>query len=405
MKNTNSNIQDIIERAILENQGILRLKPAWVARAFIPPGRRLGLSEDQYNLGERGGICERWLGSVTLADNKISIPDEGLSFLNIESREEVTLKDAIEIAGDLVMGADYNRTHDGLGRLPKIFNYTHRLPYHVHQMQEHAQLVGCNSKEEGYYFLEDVDLGKHPETFFGVHPYIHQQKKYDLLLTHLIEWKDDSILQYARAYQQMPGEGFHVPAGTLHAPGTALTIELQEDSDVLAMLQAQVGETRIDKELLFKDMTSEDRQEFGERRILDMINWEVNGDPYFYENRYTPPVLIEETKQPGGEEYWIFYNTLKFSGKKIVVSPGGKFVKKDRGVYTIFVWRGKGLYGVVPIEGNNPGKDELIVCHTRALQPLEIENTGDLDLLIYQFFGPDINADVPMLPKYPPSPI
>ena len=403
MKTANSNIRASIEKAILENQGILRLKPAWVARDFIPPGRRLGLPEDQYDLGERGGICERWLGSVTLADNKISVPGEGLSFLNVASLEEVTLKDAVEITDDLIMGEDYSRTHDGLGRLPKIFDYADRIPFHMHQMQEHAQLVGCNSKEEGYYFLEDVDLGKHPETFFGVHPYIHQQKKYDVLLKHLIEWKGDSILLHARAFQQVLGDGFHVPAGTLHAPGTALTIELQEDSDVLAMLQAQVGETQIDKELLFKDVTPADRQKYGEKRILDMINWEINGDPYFYENRHTPPILIEETKQTGGEEFWVFYNTLKFSGKKIVVSPSGKFVKRDHGVYTIFVWRGKGLYGKVPVEGMNPAMDELVVCHERAIQPLEIENTGDSDLLIYQFFGPDINPDVPMLPKYPPS--
>jgi len=403
MKKARSNIRAIIGRVILENQGILRLKPAWVARAFIPPGRRLGLPEDQYDLGERGGICERWLGSTTLADNKVSVPDEGLSFLNVRSLEEVTLREAVGVVGDLIMGEDYSRTHSGLERLPKIFDYADRLPFHLHQMQEHAQLVRFNSKEEGYHFLENVDVGRHPETFFGVHPYIYENKKYDVLLKHLIEWKDDSILQHARAYLQMPGDGFHVPAGTLHAPGTALTIELQEDSDVLAMLQAQVGETRIDKELLFKDMTPDDRQKFGERRILDMIDWEVNGDPYFYENRHTPPILDEETMQAGGEEYWIFYNTMKFSGKKIVVHPGGKFVKSDHGVYTIFIWRGKGLYGKVLVEGENPAMDELLVCHERAIRPLEIENTGDSDLLIYQFFGPDINPDVPMLPSYPLS--
>ena len=37
------------------------------------------------------------------------------------------------------------------------------------------KLVGANSKEEAYYFPEDVDLGPHPETFFGVHPYIVQR--------------------------------------------------------------------------------------------------------------------------------------------------------------------------------------------------------------------------------------
>jgi hypothetical protein len=30
-----------------------------------------------------------------------------------------------------------------------------------------------------------------------------------------------------------------------------------------------------------------------------------------------------------------------------------------------------------------------------------VENTGSEDLIIFKFFGPDINLDVPMLPKYP----
>ena len=208
-----------IKAAIDKNDGIFRLRPAWVARVFIPPGKRLGLPESQYDLGERGGICERWIGSTTKADNPVTVEDEGLSFMLLPDGAELRLRDAVEAAGDLIMGAAYNKNHKGLGRLAKIFDYADRLPYHIHQMQEHARLVGCNSKEESYYFLEDVDMGISAETYFGVHPYIAEQKKYDILLPHMKEWKDDSILSHARAYKQMPGDGFHVPAGTLHAPG------------------------------------------------------------------------------------------------------------------------------------------------------------------------------------------
>ncbi len=75
-----------------------------------------------------------------------------------------------------------------------------------------------------------------------------------------MEWKDDLILQHSRAYLLVPGEGFHLPSGVLHAPGTALTIELQEDSDVFAMLQALVAGKIISKDLLFKDVRPEDRK-------------------------------------------------------------------------------------------------------------------------------------------------
>ena len=390
-----------IKAAIDKNDGIFRLKPAWVARVFIPPGKRLGLPESQYDLGERGGICERWIGSTTKADNPVTVEDEGLSFMLLPDGAELRLRDAVEAAGDLIMGAAYNKNHKGLGRLAKIFDYADRLPYHIHQMQEHARLVGCNSKEESYYFLEDVDMGISAETYFGVHPYIAEQKKYDILLPHMKEWKDDSILSHARAYKQMPGDGFHVPAGTLHAPGSALTIELQEDSDVLAMLQAKVGKTDISKSLLFKDVREDDREKYGEEYILQLVDWQVNGDPYFYENRHTPPVLIESTRQTGGKEYWVFYNTTKFSGKRVVILPGETFTTRENGAYNILVWRGEGLFGDVEIEGENSEKDELMICYDRAVQATDIRNTGMRELSIFKFFGPDINPDVPMLKKYP----
>jgi hypothetical protein len=296
------------------------------------------------------------------------------------------------------MGEEYSKNHNGLGRLPKIFDYSERLPYHIHQMQKHAKLVGCNSKEEAYYFPEGVPSGKHPETFFGVHPFIAEQNKQELLLQPMIEWKDDSILQYARAFLQLPGDGFHVPAGTLHAPGTALTIELQEDSDVFAMMQANCGGKVISKDLLFKDVRKEDKEKFGEKIILDMIDWNVCGDPYFYENRHTPPIEISNNNQAA--EHWIFYNTNKFSGKRLIVKPGGKIISREKGIYNILVWKGKGKFGSLAIEAGNFNEDELLITYDAAVKEIEITNTGSEELIIYKFFGPDINDDVPFLPGY-----
>jgi|YNPBryantNP2012_1023418.scaffolds.fasta_scaffold03567_3 hypothetical protein len=394
--------RNIVATALAQGNGILRLEPAWVARDFLPPGKRLGLKEEEYDVGERGWISERWLGSTTKADNRVGPPDEGLSYLAIAGAR-ITLKEAVEVAGDLIMGAEYARTHKGLGRLAKIYDFGARIPFHIHQMEKDARLVGANSKEEAYYFPEDVDLGPHPETFFGVHPYIVQQGKQEILLKYLVEWKDDLILQHSRAYLNVRGEGFHLPAGVLHAPGTALTIELQEDSDVFAMLQAEVAGKIISKELLFKDVRPEDRAAYGERIILQQINWEISGDPYFYENRHTPPVPIPETRQPGGEEAWIYYNTTKFSGKRLIVKPGGRFTSVERGVYNILVWRGKGIYGGYEVEGLNFGRDELLISHDAAVRPLVVENTGNTDLIIFKFFGPDINPDVPRIPPYKPT--
>jgi hypothetical protein len=392
--------RDIVEKALAQGNGIFRLEPAWVARDFLPPGYRLGLKEEDYAVGERGWISERWIGSTTKADNRVGPPDEGLSYLIQEDEaQRVTLKEAVEVAGPAIMGEAYAKTHTGLGRLAKIYDFAARIPYHIHQRQQDAALVGRNSKEEAYYFPEGVDVGPHPETFFGVHPSIVERKQYDVLLPYMVDWNSDLILKHSRAYLLVPGEGFHLPAGGLHAPGTALTIELQEDSDVFAMLQALVAGKIISKELLFKDVRKEDRERLGERAILNQVDWEVSGDPYFYENRHMSPQLVAETQQAGGEEYWIYYNTTKFSGKKLVVKPGQRFRSVDQGVYNVLVWRGRGRYDGHEVKAGDFGYDELLVSHAKATTPLWIENTGAEDLMIIKFFGPDVNLDVPMIPQ------
>ncbi len=388
-----------VEKELSDTDGILRLEPAWVGRDLLPSGRRLGLPDEAYDLGERGEMCERWLGSTTLADNRIGPPDEGLSYLALEDAERITLRDAVEAAPEAIMGTEYAAAHAGLSRLAKIFDYRGRLPLHLHQRQEHAALVGRHSKDEAYYFPPGVDPGPHPETFLGVHPSIVEDKDHEVLLPYLEDWDSDLILRHSTAYIQVPEEGFHVPSGVLHGPGTALTIELQEDSDVFAMLQALNHGKLISKELLWKDVRKEDREGKGERFILELIDWEENGDPYLYENHHLSPQLIEDSRTKGGEEHWIYYSTTKFSGKKLVVRPGRSYVTVDRGVYNILVWSGSGIYGGLEVEGGTPGRDELLVTHERAVEGVEVRNTGRDDLFVIKFFGPDVNPDVPMIER------
>src|SRR5271157_595114 len=64
-------IQSIVEKAMEQGKGILRLAPTWVPRSFCVPGRRLKLHPSDYYSygGDRGGIDERWFSSTTPADN------------------------------------------------------------------------------------------------------------------------------------------------------------------------------------------------------------------------------------------------------------------------------------------------------------------------------------------------
>lgn len=386
-----------VDKLTAQGNGVLRLDPAWVARDWLPPGRRLGLPEDAYAVGERGFICERWLGSTTHADNRIGPEDEGLSYVVGEDGTRVSLADAVAAAPKEVLGASYAAIHSGLGRLPKIYDFGARIPYHIHPRLQHSRRVGRNPKDEAYYFPGGVDMGPHPETFFGVHPWIADQKAYEVLLPYLEDWNSDAILRHARGYVNVEGEGFHVPSGVLHAPGTALTIELQEDSDCLSMFQALNAGKIISKELLFKDVSQEDREKYGERYLLEWVDWEVNGDPYFYENRHLSPQAI--TTAEGVEESWIYYNTTKFTGKRIVLAPGARHVATENGVYNLLVWRGSGRIADHEVAGGEPGRDELLLVHDRAVTPHEYVNTGTTEMEVITFFGPDINTDVPMIPQ------
>jgi hypothetical protein len=382
----------------------LRLKPAWIARTFLTPGKRLGLKDREYAVGRRGFICERWLASETEADNEVKQKDEGLSQLACAGGE-ILLRDAVAACKNAIMGKEYAQDHANLGRLAKLFDYGCRIFFHYHQLRRDAEKLGRTSKEEAYYFPKGVDLGPHPETFFGVHPSIVEQgKQYEILLPYLKNWNDDSILMHSRAYANVPGDGFHLPAGLLHAPGTALTMELQEASDVMGVLQARVEGWKVSKQLLSKDIPPEEYKEKGERAALDQLLWKENGDPYFYEHHHTPPVETDVHGSEGVSEQWIYYNTTRFSGKRLVLKPGAKFSSREKGVYNIFVWRGAGRVGGQEIAGQKFDADELLVTHDAAKAGVLYENTGKADLELFKFFGPDINNDViPWLAEYPGS--
>jgi hypothetical protein len=242
-------------------------------------------------------------------------------------------------------------------------------------------------------------MGPHPESFLGLHPSVADEQNHDLLLPFLERWDSDQILQHSVGYTEVADEGFHIPSGVLHAPGSALTIELQEDSDVFAMLQALNAGTIISKELLWKDVRAEDRATKAERFILELIDWEANGDPYFYEHHHLSPQLVDGSRQDAGEESWIYYDTMKFSGKKLVVHPGSSYVSTDAGVHNVLVWSGSGIYGGLPVQGGDPDRDEVLVTHDRAVRGVEVQNTGREDLLAIKFFGPDVNPHVPMIPR------
>src|SRR3954464_9715009 len=98
----------LINKALEQGRGVVRLMPTWVPRSFCVPGRRLRLHpNDLYALGaHRGGIDERWFSSTTAADNGPGTPaDEGLSYI-VNGGQRATLKDAMNAMGESLLGKE-----------------------------------------------------------------------------------------------------------------------------------------------------------------------------------------------------------------------------------------------------------------------------------------------------------
>src|SRR5215831_451702 len=143
-----------IEEAVNANGGILRLEPCWVPRSFMIPGRRLQLHPDDLYAfgGHRGGINERWFSSTTKASNgPLTGKDEGLSYVQVDYGRRFLLKDALEAAGDLLLGGDVMEREGGWNLLCKFFDNMGPIPHHMHQSDEFAKKVGQKGKPEAYY--------------------------------------------------------------------------------------------------------------------------------------------------------------------------------------------------------------------------------------------------------------
>src|SRR6202521_663380 len=105
LKTVSKKVRSLVEGALSDTGGLLRLAPCWVPRSFLQPGKRLKLHpDDLYAYGlHRGGIDERWFASTTPAANDNRTPDEGLSYVVVGS-ERFTLQEAVAETGALLIG-------------------------------------------------------------------------------------------------------------------------------------------------------------------------------------------------------------------------------------------------------------------------------------------------------------
>ncbi|HLX42651.1 MAG TPA: hypothetical protein VKR43_04420 [Bryobacteraceae bacterium] len=386
-----SNVQDAIDAG----GGILRLEPCWVPRSFMIPGRRLKLHPDDLYAfgGHRGGINERWFSSTTKASNgPAALPDEGLSYVRDGKGDRFLLKEAVEVAGDLLLGSDVMQREGGWNLLCKFFDNMGPIPHHLHQNDEFAKLVGQRGKPEAYYFPPQYNLtpNNFPYTFMGLEPGTTKEQ----LRRCLENWNkgDNGILFHSRAYRLEPGAGWQVNPGILHAPGSLVTYEPQVNSDVFAMFQSEVEGRIIDWSLLTKDVRPEYHHDLD--YLISMLDWDANVNPEFAKTNKVFPKTIASGDN-GYCEKWVTYGTPHYSAKELTVSPGRSVTVRDSAAYGLILTEGHGKFGMhevatpAMIRFGQMTQDELFVTAAAAKEGVRIENTSATDpLVILKHFGP-----------------
>jgi hypothetical protein len=410
LRTVTKQVKGLIEGALADGDGLLRLAPCWVPRSFLQPGQRLKLHpDDLYAYGlNRGGIDERWFASTTPAANENRTPDEGLSYV-IVGGQRCTLAAAVaECGADLIGSKLWNK----YGKWPvysKFFDNMGPIPHHMHQSQKQARLVGQEGKPESYYFPpQHNNVGNNfPYTFFGLEPGTTKAQ----VRNCLERWNqgDNGILDYSRAYRLKTGTGWLVGPGILHAPGSYCTYEPQWGSDVFGMYQSLVEGREVPWSLLVKDMPKSRHHDLD--FIVNQLDWPANVDPNFKDHHYLEPVPEADTRKAGYVDRWIVYGRINgrqyFTAKELTVEPGVTCTIKDRGAYGLITVQGRGRMNRLTLDCpklirfGELTEDEVFCAAGAAAAGVTFENTSEVEpLVVLRYFGPEVNPDAPELGAY-----
>src|SRR6476619_1141915 len=406
LKTVTKNVKGLVEAALEENGGLLRLAPCWVPRSFLQPGKRLKLHpDDVYAFGlNRGGIDERWFSSTTPAANDNRTPDEGLSYV-VAGESRFTLADAVAECGAQLIGKSMFDKYSRWPVYSKFVDNMGPIPHHMHQGFKHAALTGQQGKPESYYFppqLNNVD-NNFAYTFMGLEPGTTKAQ----LRKCLENWRqgDNGILDLSRAYRLKRGTGWLIPPGVLHAPGSLCTYEPQWGSDVFGMFQSLVEGREVPWSLLVKDMPAEKHKDLD--FIVGQLDWDKNIDTHFKEHNYLEPIVDKERSGKGYTDRWIVYGTIDgqqlFSSKELTLEPGASCTLQDPGASGWITVQGSGSIGSLDIQTpvmirfGARTEDEVFISYEAARRGVKIENTGSEPLVGLRYFGPDTHDNLPKI--------
>ncbi len=384
-------------RGVFKNgNGVLQLTPTWVPRSFNEPGHRLKLHPDDYfAFGmDRGAICERWMGSVTVALNGPKTgPTEGMSFVlcDRETKETVLFADVIKELGAELIGAELMAKYGTWPTFAKLYDYDKPLFHHLHLTEERANRIGRHGKPEAYYFPIQYNayLGRFPLTYFGFEPSTTPEQVKECLRDYGV--RDTRITELSRAYRVQLGTGWYTPAGVIHAPASVVTYEPQWNSDVNTIMEnVTMGEVN-DESMLTGCQPEEEKGDID--KLFEMIDWAESTRPNYKEKYFRAPKPLPVTQQ-GLSEKWVAYANEWIAAKEVTVAPGATVTLRDEACYCALVAQGHGTFGAFACEA--PGLlrfgqisgDEFFVSEDAAKKGIVIKNTGDYEpLVILQNFA------------------
>ncbi|PKM41096.1 MAG: hypothetical protein CVV04_01160 [Firmicutes bacterium HGW-Firmicutes-9] len=387
---------DQIKKLLSKGKGVLQLTPTWVPRGFNEPGRRLRLHPDDYfAFGmDRGGICERWLGSVTVALNGPKTgATEGMSFVlaDAKTRETVLFADVVKELGESLIGKTLFEQYGTWPTFAKIYDYDKPLFHHLHLTEERANKIGRHGKPEAYYFPVQYNsyLGRFPLTYFGFDPSTTKEEVLECIRNY--GKKDTRITELSRAYRVQLGTGWYTPAGVIHAPASVVTYEPQWNSDVNTIMEnVTMGEVNPGN-LLTDCQPAEEKGDID--ALFAQIDWEESTRADYKQKYFRAPKPLPET-QKGLSEQWVAYANEWIAAKEVTVAPGAKIKLADQACYCALVVQGHGSFGVFECEA--PGVlrfgeisgDEFFVSEDTAKKGIVIENTSSYEpLIILQNFA------------------
>jgi hypothetical protein len=379
---------DRLEAWVEQSGGVLRLKPTYVRR-FYQDGGRLGLAEQAggtYQADSGLWVPERWIASTVTATNLHPIPGEGLSFLDLPG-EPVSLKEALVALGPRLLGERINAACGPEFRvLSKILDPYEPIVFHIHardaDVRDYPHYFPGHrfGKDEAYYFLERPKGMAH-YTHVGLHAGVSREE-----LVRAVRKGRDYALELSPLFNQRYGEGFFVPSGIPHRPGTALTLEIQQPSDVYTLLEDTAGGKRMPPEQIHPGFPDLDT-------AYQFIDMSAAQDPNLLDRYHLVPTRADGGAGEG-EEHWIFPRsvTTKFSGKRLRVPPGGNYECREEMPHALLVWQGEVTIsrGAGRLRQALRAGEEAFVAYPGAEVSLRYISTGSEPLELFKFFPQEV---------------